>query len=434
VMTLYTTATLGGYNETLFLGNLILIYGYEVTHGAERSRWRWALVGALSGLGWWINGLIAAYLAPVGLLILRRFSASQLARYLLAFLFFMLFSAPWWQYNFTHNNAALAIYLPQLKTEESQIAGYESVPMEQRVVGLFLFGLPSLLGVRFPWNVGYFAMPLSLLILALYATLVIYWVRRGEPRMAADARELLLAMLGVFCLGFVISPFGADPTGRYFLPLVVPLAVLTAATLDGVRAERPLLATGIAVGLLAFCLLGNGVAAVRQPPGLTTQFDPISHVENDCDQELIDFLRARGLTRGYANYWVAFRLAFLSGEDIVLRAALPYKTDLSYNPADDRYPAYREMVNRAPEVVYITTNHPRLDEIIRQRLATAGVDFEERRIGPYQVFYNLSEHVSPHALGLDNLASGRSQTRKPQTGCLVDCAGGRDVFRSGGAI
>src|SRR5690606_5299193 len=73
----YTTATLGGYNETLLLGNLLLLLGYEVTHDHVRSWWRWGLLGVAAGLGWWTNGLIVAYALPVGILILKRLFESR---------------------------------------------------------------------------------------------------------------------------------------------------------------------------------------------------------------------------------------------------------------------------------------------------------------------------------------------------------------------
>jgi hypothetical protein len=50
---LYTTATLGGYNETLILGALILLLGYDVTRTGTptltRSAWRWMLWGPPRG-------------------------------------------------------------------------------------------------------------------------------------------------------------------------------------------------------------------------------------------------------------------------------------------------------------------------------------------------------------------------------------------------
>lgn len=410
VMTLYTTATLGGYNETLLLGNLLLISGYDVTHGHERSAWRWALLGALAGLGWWTNGLIVAYFLPVGLMLLRHVAIARTPLYLWAFLFFLIFSAPWWEYNFTHNNTAIEVFLSGRRADNT---GFTVSPVGQRVMGLFLLGLPAATGIRFPWSGVFFAFPLSALVILAYTALALHWLLRGAPPMLPQARAYLLVMVFGFCAVFALSTFGTDPTGRYFLPILPPLAVLVAATAHALRPARPRLAGSLVVGLLAFALLGNGVAAVRQPPGFTTQFDPISHIPHDHDAELMAFLRERGLTRGYSNYWVAFRLAFLSGEEIILRAALPYKADLSYNPADDRYPPYRDAVNDAERVVYITSNHPELDAIIQRRMAERGVAFQERQLGPYHVFYALSKRVSPFELGLDDLTSGAVQMRAP---------------------
>ncbi|MCZ7542501.1 MAG: glycosyltransferase family 39 protein [Anaerolineae bacterium] len=416
VMTLYTTATLGGYNEVLLLGNLLLIYGYDVTHGRERSAWRWALIGALAGLGWWTNGLIVAYFLPVGLMLLRHLAPRRAPYYGLAFLCFMIFSAPWWQYNFTHNNAALEVFLSGRRADGT---GFDVAPASDRLIGLLFLGLPAAIGLRFPWSGDYFAFPVAVLVPVAYVAVLAYAVRHNAPRMRAGARAYLTIMIVGFCVIFVASTFGTDPTGRYFLPIVPPLAVLVAGALDHMRGQSPARADALAAGLLAFALLGNAVAAVRQPPGITTQFDLISHIPHDHDDELMAFLHERNLTRGYASYWVAFRLAFLSQETIILRSALPYKADLTYNPADDRYPPYRDAVNGAETVVYITANNPILDDVIRQRMADHGVTFEERAIGPYRVFHDLSRRISPHELGLDHIQADSVQLRAPSPGRMA---------------
>ncbi|MEK6220901.1 MAG: glycosyltransferase family 39 protein [Chloroflexota bacterium] len=41
LVTTYTTATLGGYGESLILGNFILLIGYGVTYGDKKDKW-WA--------------------------------------------------------------------------------------------------------------------------------------------------------------------------------------------------------------------------------------------------------------------------------------------------------------------------------------------------------------------------------------------------------
>ena len=52
-LTVYTTATLGGYGETLLIGNLVLWLGLEI---AKRFDWRWMLLGVcrVGGCGRWI--------------------------------------------------------------------------------------------------------------------------------------------------------------------------------------------------------------------------------------------------------------------------------------------------------------------------------------------------------------------------------------------
>jgi hypothetical protein len=112
------------------------------------------------------------------------------------------------------------------------------------------------------------------------------------------------------------------------------------------------------------------------------------------------FLRSRGETRGYTNYWVAFPLAFLSGEDLVYAARLPYHLDFRYTPRDDRYGTYTQAAESSPRVAYITTRHPPLDERLRREFSALGVTFQEAQIGDFHIFYALSRKVTPAELGL----------------------------------
>src|SRR5690606_34682428 len=121
-------------------------------------------------------------------------------------------------------------------------------------------------------------------------------------------------MLAVFVLIFVLSTFGADPTGRYFLPLILPLGIAVGVLVQSLRdqlAGRPtaqVIPFALVALLVAYHGLGQIVAA-RSQTGFTTQFDLISHIANDDDAALIDFLQENQLYNGHTNYWVAFRLA-----------------------------------------------------------------------------------------------------------------------------
>ena len=161
-------------------------------------------------------------------------------------------------------------------------------------------------------------------------------------------------MLGTV-FAFVLSPFGADPSGRYFLPLAVPVALFTAEMLHWIRLRRrqkprrslwrKWFGQLLALGLLAFYGWGNVQAAATFPPGFTTQFDAVAQVDQRSLPELIQFLRANGETRGYTNYWVEYPLAFASQEELLYVARLPYPEDFRYTARDSRLPDPFEVVS-----------------------------------------------------------------------------------------
>ncbi|MEO8608618.1 MAG: glycosyltransferase family 39 protein [Chloroflexota bacterium] len=424
---LYTTATLGGYNETLVFGTLILLMAYEVTHDFPGSRWRWALLGLCAGLGWWTNGLIAVYVLPAGLLILYRLLRGKIlgARHVvpllaIALVFFFVGSAPWWIFDFSHNHAALSTFINSRQTGEFAGIGLPYVPPGQRAIGLVLIGLPALIGLRFPWSSSYFLLPVGLIVLLIYIVAIMRLLRGHNP-LKPDARGLMLGMLGLFCVVFVASTFGADPTGRYFLPLLLPLGIILGALVasfqspvtrsqlsehgtqdvelspdSALSTQHSVLSSLMPRASLLIPLLVLGyhaagqISATTTPLGLTTQFDLASHIPNDHDAELIAFLDEHQLYNGYTNYWVAFRLAFLSNERMQYSAALPYKTTLDYNPADNRYPPYVEATDAAAHVAVITTNLPELDSRLIAGWQLQKMTYQETTIGAFHIYYDFA--------------------------------------------
>jgi hypothetical protein len=150
------------------------------------------------------------------------------------------------------------------------------------------------------------------------------------------------------------------------------------------------------VGLLiGFNLVGTIQCALRNPPGLTTQFNPETLVDHRQDRDLIDFLVDKGITRGYTNYWVAYPLAFLSNEKLIFIPRLPYHLDLRYTARDDRYPLYGDIVGASTRPAYITTGRTALDQQLRELFSLEGATWEEKEIGDYLVFFNLSKKVTP---------------------------------------
>lgn len=395
LITTYTTATLGGYGETLVLGNIILLFGYEVAKG----RWcdsfvAWFFLGIVGGLAFWTLGLAVIYLAAVFLFILwAGIKRERVSFYLVALLGFALGSAPWWISNITNQGSALAVL--------TQGSPAVSTPLN-RFLGMLLLGFPALLGLRAPWEPGFASLIVITPLILLYIGLGIFLLKNKEgrwPAAAEDSGKLYLLLVIIFIVFFVGTQFGLDATGRYFLPLFIPLLFIQAVLILALWKWNRL----VGAGILGFILLSHfwlTFQAAASEAKITTQFDPITRFDNEADGRLIDFLQGQGETHGYSNYWVSFRLAFLSDENLVYSAELPYKLDFRYTPKDQRYPAYREMVNESSRVAYITTHHDPLDQRLREEFQEHGIQFEEIKIGPYQVFYKLSERIQPEELNL----------------------------------
>lgn len=434
-MTLYTTVSLGGYGEALLIGNFILLMTLSIQHDWRKNLfpgrlWKWGILGFLSGFGLWVFGLTLVFSgAAIIYLFLywfsnvskqkplsqtnkadTRLSIKLMTSALVYLIGAIAGSSPWWGY-------ALRFGFDRLIRElgGGAIAGVERLPyfiqIWQHIINLVLLGSTAAFGFRPPWDVTWLALPLIPVTLFFWVVVLVAVVKEflKTRRNQTAGIELLethwvnlswILVIFILMLGFVLSPFGADPSGRYFVPLAVPLVLLAAWSmqqLQGRYGRRIFILVGL---VLIFNFWGTIQCAQRYPPGFTTQFYALTQIDHRFDQELIRFLEEKGETFGYTNYWVSYPLAFLSQEKIIYAPALPYHLDFRYTQRDDRYPPYREAVNSSVKVAYITTRHPPLDNKLRQEFKARGINWQEAVIGDYHVFYALSKLIRPTDMGL----------------------------------
>ncbi len=304
---------------------------------------------------------------------------------------FFVGSAPWWAFAFANDFAPLRFYLPIGSDAPSQFAGMAIPPLgiPERLLSLFALNFPVVIGLRFPWYASYFLVPAALIILLIYV-FALYWLLRHPASLKRDGRLLVGAMIGLFCVLFLVSRFNIDPSGRYFLPMALPLAIAFGVLIADAR--PPWLRIGLALVVIGYNGLGLVTAATTVPPGFTTQFNLDTHIPNDDDDALIAFLDSHGLVHGYTNYWISFRLAFLSDERLIYSATLSYKPDLSYTPYDDRDPAYRQAVDAAPDsqIAYITANVAAVREKLEKVFAARGITYQQAQVGVYHVYYDFT--------------------------------------------
>ena len=403
-VTLYTTVSIGGYGEALLLGQVLLLITLAIR---DRPRpWLYAAWGLVAGVAFWTFGLTLVYILPAAFLLAwgaARHLPGPTARagWALAIAGALLGMAPWLAWAIMHSPGTL---ISELLGSAIAGASPSSLPQAwlEHLRNLLLLGGSVTLGFRPSWETRWLALPLLPFVLAVWASAFLHAVMLLRRQGAAQPGAWMIAGVALTTvLGFVLTPFGADPSGRYFLPLAFPLAFfLGSLAADLLPRIGRLAAASIVLLVVAYNLWSTLECVRRTPTGLTTQFDPVARVNTHGYQELIDFLETQGETTGYTNYWVAYPLAFLSEERLVFVPRLPYHEDFRYTSRDDRYPPYDAVVAAGPRAAYITTNHPALDERLRRSLTGLGVSFSEASVAGFQVFYGLSEHVLPEALGL----------------------------------
>ncbi len=410
-VTLYTTVSLGGYGEALLIGNLILLAAMRLaesfrSENGSATLWLWLGLGFLVGLGLWAFGLTLVFSLPAGvyLLIQLRRSSRNVDRLLLPLALSivggLIGAAPWWGYALKYGFVRLVSELGGGAIASVEPSGWLA-RVSGRLLGLSLLGSTVTLGLRPPWTASWLALPLAPFILFFWTAAAGYtWrgLRSGFPRRAE--RLLLLGVMATVLLGMIGTPFGADPSGRYFLPLAAPMSLFAAAMILHLRRRWGNWAFMLAGLLLVFHLWGTLQCIQRFPPGITTQYYAPSQVDQRRMPDLIAFLEKHGERRGYTNYWVAYPLAFLSQEKIIFVPRLPYHLDFRYTPRDDRYAPYDDVVAQSERTAYICTNHPELEAYLRQKFHQLGVSWKEERIGDYQIFYGLSRPVRPEEIGL----------------------------------
>lgn len=391
VVTLYSTATLGGYNETLLFGALLVWLAVDVSEDYARSRWRWIALGLVAGIGWWTNFLIAVYALPAAVLILllllrgdRRAAAVGIT---LALAAFVIGALPFWEFNLREGFASFGFLFNLGDQSRFANLGAASPPLVDRLIAFGFIGLPALIGMRFPWSAEYF-LPLFGAAVGVLLTIGLIAALRSQ-RLTGRARLTLAIWIVGFTIVFLLSRFSADPTGRYFLPLFLPLTIAFASF---ARSIRRIIAVALTGAIAVYFAVGV-ITALSAPPGLTTQFNLVEHLPNDDDEALIAFLDEQGITAGYSSYWIAFRIAFLSGEQIVFDPVLPPKPDLTWTPYYQRYPAYGLRAAGAERSAYVTANVPEVEAALEGWFAEMGIAYRRTEIGIFVVYDDFAPTV-----------------------------------------
>lgn len=410
-VTLYTTASLGGYGEALLIGNLSLLSGMGWIRQMDGgSRWRSRLLalafGASAGGGLWANGLTLIYTLPMAAAILAALirqakrRQANLDGFLAAVVGFFAGSLPWWLYALQHGMGSLITEL--LGNNVAVETGSWLARVGSHLLSLVVLGGSVTFGFRPSWEVRWLGLPLLPFVLILWVGILYLFIKSLKAADRQVERWVLTGIVFVFTGGFLFTSFGVDPSGRYFVPMYWCFALAAGAVISALRVPR-IWKTFIIALLVVYQGWGTVGCVLRNPPGLTTQFFAPTVYDHSHYPELIAFLEREGETRGYSTYWISYPLAFRSQEALIFAPALPYHPDLSYAEGDDRYPKYTELAAQAKTAAYIALRGSSLEDYLQTQFDLQGVGWKKETIGDFAVFYNLTEKVQPGDIGLGSV-------------------------------
>ncbi|MCB0310696.1 MAG: discoidin domain-containing protein, partial [Bdellovibrionales bacterium] len=413
----WSTKARGGFIELVVIGGIAFLVTIRWLTSRDVSQVRTLLIGALLGFGWWVNNQILYFLVPIAFVMLAdllRGSRSERGALINTAIAgscgFLLGGAPYWLYNLENNFASFGMF----ETADPQ-------GILEHLKGLISTALPILLGARRFWESQEVFPSATLTISVVYiALLAIYLVHRprevfGLLALRIDRRkplEMLLIFFLSTCAIFCVSSFGyLIQAPRYLLPLYISIFILSGYALSRLKEW-----IGKAVYLLVCLILGINLASVHyrasmhpsQPEVFEGQRVSLDH------HELLDWLRKNQYLVVQTNYWIGYRLAFESQEEI--------RFVIFGEPRQVRIPQYQE-ISSATFADVLTVPYvlvPKQAKIVGQALRALGYSFQVIRLSGYDVFYQIAPRYKELRLVSEPELSASSSINPQEASRAVD--------------
>ena len=402
---LYTTVTLGGYGEALFLGSISFYFAaliFRIKNDSyNRINIYSGMLGLILGLGLFINPLSLTMIIPAILLSIIKIKNKDPSRkdvmklISITFIMFFLGSILFW-YSLFVSNGSNVIY--EIGGSAVAVEGNSFFQNSfSHLISFLLFGPTVILGLRPPWSVDLIGQWFIPFVLFFWLLIIYILIKRKEILKNYCYIFLSLGSVVVLVLlGFIFTSFGVDPSGRYFLPIVIPLSIFAGFSIW--KLNNKLLYILVIITII-YHIYGTWDSAMLEPY-ITTQFYAPAQIDQSKIDELKEFLVEQNELFGFSNYWVSYPLTFISDERIICVPKLPYHQDLRYTERDNRISKYNDYLKNGNSYFYITSNNPTLDELLITQLNNNQVSYQQKIIGDYHIYYNLSKKITPEELGI----------------------------------
>ena len=196
-----------------------------------------------------------------------------------------------------------------------------------------------------------------------------------------SGRSHILVYLTAFSLLFALFGFLDGP--RYLLTLWPAAAIFLAASTVKLVERSKALAVSILIVVLSVNLGGTLMCTgIKSPPY----------------EKLVSWLSAKDMRWGYAGYWPAYPVMFLSKEKIIVSPTLDLKT--VHPRSIGVYPFYTDLVNAEEKVFYITNDSSGSAALFEKKMSELKVKFQKDPVPPFMVYHSFSRRVYPEDLDL----------------------------------
>ncbi|MBQ1076448.1 hypothetical protein KBX06_25315 [Micromonospora sp. C31] len=395
----------GGYSDVATAVAGLMLASALLVLDPKKRKMTFAVWGWLAGYIVWTHWLALPYVAAAVLLVawVGR-SELTIRRASLAASGFVLGAAPliWFNLRPDHPNSFSVLL--------SLSGATESAAWPDRLHGAVLLGLPLSSGMCAPSRCSPWQMwwgPTYLILMVVAAAIAVAAVRRadvGERRMHAS-RLALVAGAAMTLAAYIASSSSAMTpieSARYLhygivslpailWPLWIGMTALAGRVRDNIsggrRGELQPSVTGPSryEGFLtAGCIAVTGVffAGLLVATGQLIAHQSHYAVEANNEQQLLDHLRAGGVTHIYSEYWTCNRIAYRSREEV--RCAV---LDESLSPGLDRYRPYRDQVRQSEQVAYVLPGSSAMSDNFARSALRLGVEVVSRyETAGYQVY------------------------------------------------
>ena len=359
----WSTKERGFYEMCLCLSVAVVLVALQIAQPVRLKRRaelaRWALLGLFAGLGFWESPQILYSLLPVAawLVIWHR---RRCGGVVVAIPAFLAGSRPWIVWNATNRWRGLEAQPPAVH------GGYAS-----HLGTLARSGLPTLLGLRVAytqrWLLPRFHRELYALALIALVVGLVHVGRRGS---------VLLVILAAFPLLHAVYPSsGYVGEGRYLYFMLPWIALAIASAARTTLTALAIVTVAIAVSVADLVDMRQATSPYLAGEVMPTDLGPLEAA-----------LRSHGITRAWADYWVAYRVTFETDGGVIVAPTW-----------GDRYPPYDQLLARAAHPADIFLSGTRPDVNFSAGLAARNIAAARFAAGPW-VIYVPSRPTPPSAI------------------------------------